>query len=63
MKNQRKVNEFVLCRLIFDILFNLGFVEQLSRQNQNRHLSRDDSTLDFLLYIFDSIDLLRTTNI
>jgi hypothetical protein len=63
VKNQRKVNNFSFCRLIFDILFNLGFVEQLSRQNQNRHLSRDDSTLDFLLYIFDSIDLLRTTNI
>ena len=43
------------------ILFNLGFVEQLTRQNQNRHLSRDYSTLDFLLYIFDAIDLLRTT--
>jgi hypothetical protein len=63
VKNQRKVNNFSFCRLIFDILLNLGFVEQLSRQNQNRHLSRDDSTLDFLLYIFDSIDLLRTTNI
>jgi hypothetical protein len=39
------------------------FVEQLSRQNPNRHLSRDNSTLDFLLYIFDAIDLLRTNNV
>ncbi|UJR08301.1 hypothetical protein I4U23_012572 [Adineta vaga] len=37
------------------------FLEQLLRQNQNRRLSRDDSTLDFLLYIFDAIDLLRST--
>jgi hypothetical protein len=47
----------------FFYVLNLEFVEQLSRQNSNRHLSRDDSTLDFLLYIFDSIDLLRITNI
>jgi len=39
------------------------FVEQLLRQNQNRRLTRDDSTLDFLLYIFDAIDLLRLTNV
>ncbi|CAM4918443.1 unnamed protein product [Rotaria socialis] len=37
------------------------FVEQLLRQNQNRRLTRDDTTLDFLLYIFDAIDLLRLT--
>jgi hypothetical protein len=35
------------------------FTEQLLKQNQNRRLSRDDTTLDFLLYIFDSIELLR----
>lgn len=35
------------------------FLEQLLRQNQNQRLSRDDSTLNFLLYIFDAIDLLR----
>jgi hypothetical protein len=35
------------------------FIEQLLKQNQNRRLSRDDTTLDFLLYIFDSIELLR----
>jgi len=39
------------------------FVEQLLRQNQNRRLTRDDSTLDFLLYIFDAIDLLRLTDV
>ncbi|CAF3509463.1 unnamed protein product [Rotaria sp. Silwood1] len=37
------------------------FNEQLLRQNQNRRLARDDTTLDFLLYIFDAIDLLRLT--
>ncbi|CAF1366243.1 unnamed protein product [Adineta ricciae] len=35
------------------------FTEQLLRQNQNRRLSRDDTTLDFILYIFDAIELLR----
>lgn len=39
--------------------FLLEFIEQLLKQNQNRRLSRDDTTLDFLLYIFDSIELLR----
>ena len=42
-------------------LFNLEFIGQLLRQNQNRRLTRDDTTLDFLLYIFDAIDLLRLT--
>ncbi|CAF1086670.1 unnamed protein product, partial [Adineta steineri] len=37
------------------------FLEQLIRQNQNRRLTRDDTTFDFLLYIFDAIDLLRLT--
>ena len=37
----------------------LEFVEQLLKQNQNRRLSRDDTTLDFILYIFDAIELLR----
>ncbi|CAF3106777.1 unnamed protein product [Rotaria sp. Silwood2] len=37
------------------------FNEQLLKQNQNRRLARDDTTLDFLLYIFDAIDLLRVT--
>lgn len=35
------------------------FTEQLLKQNQNRRLSRDGTTLDYLLYIFDSIELLR----
>ncbi|UJR37946.1 hypothetical protein I4U23_030631 [Adineta vaga] len=35
------------------------FTEQLLKQNQNRRLSRDDTTLDFILYIFDAIELLR----
>jgi hypothetical protein len=35
------------------------FIEQLLKQNQNRRLSRDDTTLDFILYIFDAIELLR----
>jgi hypothetical protein len=35
------------------------FTEQLLKQNQNRRLSRDDITLNFILYIFDSIELLR----
>ncbi|CAF1089238.1 unnamed protein product [Adineta ricciae] len=35
------------------------FTEQLLKQNQNRRLSRDDTTLDFVLYIFDAIELLR----
>ncbi len=46
-----------------DCFVNLEFAEQLLRQNQNRRLTRDDTTLDFLLYIFDAIDLLRITNI
>ncbi len=41
--------------------FHLEFFEQLLRQNQNRRLTRDDTTLDFLLYIFDAIELLRLT--
>lgn len=35
------------------------FTEQLLKQNQNRRLTRDGTTLDYLLYIFDSIELLR----
>jgi len=35
------------------------FLEQLSRQTSLRRLSRDDPTLDFLLYIFEAIELLR----
>ncbi|CAF1637404.1 unnamed protein product [Rotaria magnacalcarata] len=35
------------------------FIEQLLKQNQNRHLTRDDTTLNFILYIFDAIELLR----
>ncbi|CAF0725833.1 unnamed protein product [Rotaria sordida] len=35
------------------------FIEQLLKQNQNRRLTRDDTTLDFILYIFDAIELLR----
>lgn len=38
------------------------FLEQLVKQNQNRRLSRDETTLDFILYIFDAIDLLRSTS-
>lgn len=37
------------------------FLEQLTKQNQNRRLSRDDQMSDFILYIFDAIDLLRST--
>jgi hypothetical protein len=40
-------------------LISLEFTEQLLKQNQNRRLSRDDTTLDFILYIFDAIELLR----
>ena len=44
----------------FEIFFILlEFTEQLLKQNQNRRLSRDDTTLDFILYIFDAIELLR----
>lgn len=43
--------------------FHLGFLEQLLRQNSNRHVSRDHPTIDFLVYIFDAIDLLRTTSV
>jgi hypothetical protein len=35
------------------------FTEQLQKQNQNRRLTRDETTLDFVLYIFDAIELLR----
>lgn len=41
--------------------FALDFLEQLFSQNQNRRLTRDDRTFDFILYIFDAIDLLRHT--
>ena len=41
--------------------FALDFLEQLFRQNQNRRLTRDDRIFDFILYIFDAIDLLRHT--
>jgi len=37
------------------------FTEQLLKQNQNRHLSRDDPPLEFLLYMFDAIELLRVS--
>jgi len=66
VKNQQKVNEkkkIFYIKIEFSFFFYLEFVEQLLRQNQNRRLSRDDSTLDFLLYIFDAIDLLRLTNV
>lgn len=39
----------------------LEFTEQLRKQNQNRRLSRDDPTIDFLLYMFDAIELLRVS--
>lgn len=38
-----------------------NFLEQLTRQISPRRLSRDDPTLDFLLYIFEAIELLRIT--
>lgn len=41
--------------------FSIDFTEQLLKQNQNRHLSRDDPPLEFLLYMFDAIELLRVS--
>jgi hypothetical protein len=61
-KSKRRKN-FICFFFLYQLIDILGFVEQLSRQNPNRHLSRDNSTLDFLLYIFDAIDLLRTNNV
>jgi len=49
---QKKVVVFL------SIHISLEFTEQL-KQNQNRRLSRDGTTFEYLLYIFDSIELLR----
>ncbi|CAF0742781.1 unnamed protein product [Didymodactylos carnosus] len=35
------------------------FVEQLQRQNSNRRLSRDDNPHDYIMYIFNAIELMR----
>jgi hypothetical protein len=43
------------------MFFLIEFTEQLLRQNQNRRLTRDDATIDFIMYIFEAIDLLRLT--
>ncbi|CAF0790270.1 unnamed protein product [Didymodactylos carnosus] len=37
------------------------FVKQLQRQNCNRRLSRDDNPHDFIVYIFNAIELMRST--
>lgn len=49
-KQSNNIRSFVSC---------LDFLEQLTRQISPRRLSRDDPTLDFLLYIFEAIELLR----
>ena len=38
---------------------SLEFTEQLLKQNQNRRLNRDDTTLDFILHVLNAIELLR----
>jgi len=65
VKNHQKVNIgiYIYNSRKKNFVFFLEFVEQLIRQNQNRRLTRDDPTLDFLLYIFDAIDLLRLTSV
>jgi hypothetical protein len=61
-KSKRKKKKFYFRVKIFFFFFHLEFAEQLLRQNQKRSLTRDGPTLDFLLYIFYAIDLLRLTN-
>lgn len=53
LSSNKKKNKFVC--------FSVGFFEQLTRQISPRRLSRDDPTLDFLLYIFEAIELIRVT--
>lgn len=42
--------------------FLLDFLEQLRRQYPNRRLSRDEPIVEFILYIFDAIELFRWTS-